>query len=81
MSEKIIFEDYIKQLQKDSFKIYSLMESERTRGKKVKRKPRDPEETFVLFLLDYKRWQRALETGAISEIAPRRYRLDWMKNF
>lgn len=72
MSEKIIF---------DSFKIYSLLESERSGGKKVKRRPRDPEEAFILFLLDYKRWQRALKTGAISEIGSGRYRLNWKKNF
>ncbi|MGB9975952.1 hypothetical protein [Thermovenabulum sp.] len=80
MGERLKFDDYINKLKKDSFKVYSLFESKRSGYKAKKRRLRDPEESFILFLLDYKRWEKALKTGAIVEIGPRRFRLDWTKD-
>jgi len=43
-------------------------------------KARDPEESVVLFLLDYNRWQKALAIGEIEKLGPRRYRMRWTKD-
>jgi hypothetical protein len=42
---------------------------------------RAPEEEYVLFLLDYMRWQKALKSGAVAKTGSRRYKLDWTKKF
>lgn len=80
--KKVNFNEYISDLKEKSLKIYSLMESE-NKGYSSKRtkRLRDPEEEYVLFLLDYMRWQRALKSGAVAKTGPRRYKLDWTKKF
>ena len=38
-----------------------------------RRRPRDPEEEFVLILMAYRRWKREIDKGFIKEKSPRRY--------
>jgi hypothetical protein len=69
----INYDTYIKQLQKKSHHIYTRWAAQT--GKTLfSRKPRDPGEDITLFLLDRKRWQRALASGCLEKVGPRRYR-------
>jgi hypothetical protein len=78
--KKVVFNEYILNLKEKSSKLYNIMESEKEgHSSKISKKPRAPEEDYILFLLDYMRWQRALKSGAIVKIEQRRYKLDWTK--
>lgn len=61
-------------LRRKSLRLYT--KSEGTAFNKLihSRKPRNPEEDLVLFILDRYRWTEALKSGRIEKIAPRRYR-------
>jgi len=41
-------------------------------------KMRDQQEKIALFLLDYYRWRKALASGEIEKLDPRRYRMKWV---
>ena len=41
-------------------------------------KMHDPQEEIALFLLDYYRWRKALASGEIEKLDPRRYRMKWV---
>lgn len=42
-------------------------------------KMRDPQEKIALFLLDYYRWRKALASGEIEKLGPRRYHMKWVQ--
>ncbi|WP_092471362.1 hypothetical protein [Desulfotruncus arcticus] len=62
-------------MKKKSLSIYTHAASVDTVRKSGRfHKPRDPEEDLTLFMLDKIRWQKALASGRIEKIGPRRYR-------
>lgn len=78
--KKICFNEYISNLKEKSAKLYNIIESEKeSHTSKTTKKPRDQQEEYILFLLDYMRWQKALKNGTVAKIGPRRYKLDWTK--
>ncbi len=75
---KINYDEYVEKMRKKS--IHLRMASDARVGKPLRSgKARDPEENVVLFLLDYNRWQKALASGEIEKLGPRRYRMKWTK--
>ncbi|SIN79337.1 hypothetical protein SAMN05444368_1969 [Acetomicrobium flavidum] len=42
-------------------------------------KMHDPQEERALFLLDYYRWRKALASGEIEKLDPRRYHMKWVQ--
>jgi hypothetical protein len=44
------------------------------KGRRIRTRPRDQEEADSLRLLDRKRWEKALASGLLEKIGPRRYR-------
>lgn len=71
---KITYESHIENLRKKSLRLYTKLEGTSSNKLIHTRKPRNPEEDLVLFLLDRRRWIEALKSGRIEKIAPRRYR-------
>ena len=75
---KLNYDEYIEKMRKRSLRL--RMASDACRDKPLHSgKARDPEENVVLFLLDYNRWQKALASGEIEKLGPRRYRMKWTK--
>ena len=74
ITRKLNYDEYIEKMRKQSLHLH--VASDAHRGKPLRLgKVRDPEENVVLFLLDYNRWQKALASGEIEKLGPRRYRM------
>lgn len=71
---KITYDSHIENLRRKSLRLYTKLEGSVFDRLNHTRKPRNPEEDLVLFLLDRRRWVEALKSGRIEKIAPRRYR-------
>jgi hypothetical protein len=72
--DRVNYDEYINRLKKKSSRFHIAWEAQFGRGARSGR-PRDAEEDIVLFLLDRKRWQKALADGSVEKIGPRRYRM------
>ncbi|GAW93410.1 hypothetical protein [Calderihabitans maritimus] len=70
---KIEYNSYIEKLRKKSLNLYTKWVAGIDKPLRSSR-PRDPEEEYILFLLDRHRWDQALASGRIEKIGPRRYR-------
>jgi hypothetical protein len=70
---KVNYDRHIENLRVKSLHLYTQWATSVNRLTHTN-KPRDPEEDIILFFLDYQRWQKALSTGLIEKIGPRRYR-------
>ncbi len=71
---RVNYDEYIERLKKKSSQLYTAWAASARRAVSSGRR-RDSEEDIVLFLLDYKRWQKSLADGTIEKVGPRRYRL------
>jgi hypothetical protein len=71
--KKTDYDTHIKKLRLKSLHLYTKWANESNPATRTN-KPRDPEEDLILFLLDYQRWQKALDTGYIEKTGARRYR-------
>ncbi len=71
---RVNYDEYIERLKKKSSRLYTAWATYKGRAVSSGR-PRTPEEDAVLFLLDYKRWQKSLADGTIEKVGPRRYRM------
>ena len=73
---KINYDEHVEKIKEKSMRL-------RTTGKSCldmslrSTKMRDPQEEIALFLLDYYRWRKALASGEIEKLGPRRYRMKW----
>jgi len=76
---KLNYDEYIEKMRKRSLRLYVANDARRDKLLRSG-KARDPEENVVLFLLDYNRWQKALASGEIEKLGPRRYRMRWTKD-
>ncbi len=72
--DRVNYDEYINRLKKKSSRFHITWEAQFGRGAHSSG-PRDAEEDLVLFLLDRKRWQKALADGNVEKISPRRYRM------
>ncbi|WP_106004445.1 hypothetical protein [Neomoorella humiferrea] len=70
---RIDYDEYMEQLRKKSLHLYVRWAAHTSKGDHS-RKPRDPEEEKILFLLDRNRWQWALASKRLEKLGPRRYR-------
>ena len=76
---KLNYDEYIEKMRKRSLRLYVANDARRDKLLRSG-KARDPEENVVLFLLDHNRWQKALASGEIEKLGPRRYRMRWTKD-
>jgi hypothetical protein len=72
VTRRIDYDSYLKELRTKS--LHSYLDLAALGGRRLRTKPRDPKEAEVLRLLDRKRWERALASGRLEKIGPRRYR-------
>ena len=71
---RVDYDEYINRLKKRSSRFHISWEAQFGKSPRSNR-PRDAEEDIVLFLLDRKRWQKALADGSVEKVGPRRYRM------
>lgn len=73
---KINLDDYVAAYTKKSREIWLMREGARGGSpRSVRRRPRSPEESAILTLLAKARLERALSSGELVRLGPRRYRL------
>lgn len=70
---KVNYDGYMEKLRVKSLQLYTQWAASGNSSARSS-KPREQEEDVMLFLLDYLRWQKALDSGMIEKIGPRRYR-------
>jgi len=71
---RVNYDEYISRLKKKSSHFYTACVAHLGKSPRSG-KCRAVEEDIVLFLLDYKRWQKSLANGSIEKVGPRRYRM------
>lgn len=75
-SKKISFDEFVRAHKNESRRIWLENEGAREgRPRNARRRPRDPEESAILTLLAKARLARALATGELVKLGPRRYQL------
>ncbi|MFZ5592076.1 MAG: hypothetical protein ACOY81_09765 [Bacillota bacterium] len=70
---KVNYDGYMEKLRVKSLHLYTQWAASGNSSARSN-KPREREEDVMLFLLDYLRWQKALDSGMIEKIGTRRYR-------
>ncbi|SFR03662.1 hypothetical protein [Desulfoscipio geothermicus] len=70
---KVSYDSCMDKLRQKSLAVYTRATSLNYTPSRSRR-PRDPEEDYILFLLDRRRRQHALTSGRIEKLGPRRYR-------
>lgn len=68
-------EEYEKRVRPRAVEVH-LAAAATSAGRLPLRRPRDPQEEEVLTELDILRWKKALESGLLEKLGPRRYRLN-----
>ncbi len=66
---KINFDTYIKENKQKFTRLRLLSNPKRL----PRRRPRDPEEEFILILMAYRRWKKEIDEGRLLEKSPKRY--------
>lgn len=68
---RVNFDRYWKEKRKKFIQKHYLLEPDYL----PRRRPRDPEEEFILCLMAKRRWEKELKEGKLIKISPKRYRI------
>lgn len=66
---KINYDTYMKENEEKFTRLRLLSNPKRL----PRRRPRDPEEEFVLILMAYRRWKKEIDKGGLIEKPPNKY--------
>ncbi|NPV52951.1 MAG: hypothetical protein HPY71_05455 [Firmicutes bacterium] len=77
--KRIDFDDFVKQNRTEFRRFCLKTRIAHEEPRSFRRRPRDPEESDILTYLVKARWERALSSGEIIRVGPRRYRIDVFK--